>query len=52
MVIAVLVWMIVAAYRPAAGSVLVPEWEIICVTILLLVALALVSIVALRHTRK
>jgi hypothetical protein len=51
-VLGALVWMIFAAYRPAAGSVPAPEWEIIGVTALLLAALALVSIVALLHTRK
>lgn len=52
MVVGALLWMILAAYRPTTGSIPVPDWQIIGVTILLLAALALISIVALLHTRK
>ena len=52
MVVGALIWMIFAAYRPTTEGFPVPEWQIIGVTILLLAALALVSVVALLHTRK
>jgi hypothetical protein len=52
MVVGALIGMIVAAYRSTTRSVPVPDWQIIGVTVLLLSALALVSVVALLHTRK
>jgi hypothetical protein len=51
-VLAALGWIVIAAYWPAAEHGLVPQWELIGITVLLLGALGLVSVVALLHTRK
>jgi hypothetical protein len=51
-VLAALGWIVVAAYGRGAEQGLVPQWELIGITALLLSALGLVSVVALLHTRK
>jgi hypothetical protein len=51
-VLAALGWMIVAVYLPAWGCWLSTEAEVLIILALLTAALALVSAVALLHTRK
>jgi hypothetical protein len=51
LVLAVLGWMIVAAYVPEWGEVASLEIEVIGMIALLLAALSSVSVVALLHTR-
>ena len=52
LVLAALVWMIVATYIPEWGRLASLEFEIIGIVGLLIAALLLVSFVALLHTRK
>ena len=52
LVLGILAWMTVAAYQPTAAGAVVPDLQVIGAIVLLLVALALVSVVALLHTRK
>jgi sterol desaturase/sphingolipid hydroxylase (fatty acid hydroxylase superfamily) len=52
LVLAALVWMIVAAYRPEWGRLASLEFEVIFILALLLAALLAVSVVALLHTRR
>ena len=52
LVMGTLVWIVFIAYTQAADRQIVQQWELIGVTGLLLLALGLVSLVALLHTRK
>lgn len=52
MVLAAICWMIAVAYFPEWGRMASVELEVIAIVALLVAALALVSIVALLHTRK
>lgn len=51
-VLASLVWMSVAAFWPETGRFVSTTVEVVLIIILLTAALALVSIVALLHTRR
>ena len=52
LVMATLGWIVFIAYSQASDRQMVRPWELIGVTGLLLLALGLVSLVALLHTRK
>jgi hypothetical protein len=52
LVMATLAWIVFIAYAQASDRQMVRPWELIGVTGLLLLALGLVSLVALLHTRK
>jgi hypothetical protein len=52
MVLAAICWMIAVAYYPDWGRMASVELEVIGIVALLVAALALVSVVALVHTRK
>ncbi len=52
LVLAALAWMTVAAYAPTTAGAVVSELQVIGVIVLLVIALGLVSVVALLHTRK
>jgi hypothetical protein len=52
LVLGALAWMILVVYYPEGGRVLPVEIEVLIVLGLLIAALALVSVVALLHTRK
>jgi hypothetical protein len=52
LVMATLGWIVFIAYGQAAHRQIVSQWELFGVTGLLLLALGLVSLVALLHTRK
>jgi hypothetical protein len=52
MVLAAICWVIAVAYFPEWGRMASVELEVVAIVTLLVVALALVSIVALIHTRK
>jgi hypothetical protein len=45
-------WMIVVAYRPGIMRLGNPEWEVVLVSSTLVIALVLISSVALAHTWK
>jgi hypothetical protein len=51
LVIVLLCWMVLVAYLPQQVRLVPLEWEVAAVVSVLSAALALTSIVALRHTR-
>ena len=51
LVLAAIVWMVLAAYWPASFQVASTSTEVIAMLILLSAALVLISVVALLHTR-
>ena len=52
LVLAALVWVLMAAYRPAIDWGLTEKQQVLAILSLLTAALTLVSVVALLHTRR